>query len=119
MKQKKYLKIVGGNMTEFIQVITTVDDERKAKMIQNLLVKKRVAACVQVFGPVFSCFWWEGKIEKAKEWICVAKLRSEDYKRAESLIKENNPYDVPEIIAIPISSGNEDYLRWIKNVTKL
>jgi len=119
MKQKKHLKIVGGNMTEFIQVITTVDDERKAKIIQNLLVQKRVAACVQVFGPVFSCFWWEGKIEKAKEWICVAKLRSEDYKRAESLIKENNPYDVPEIIAIPISSGNEDYLRWIKNVTKL
>jgi periplasmic divalent cation tolerance protein len=106
-------------LTEFIQLITTIDDENKARIIQNILVEKRVAACVQVFGPVFSCFWWEGKIEKAKEWICVAKLRYEDYKRAESLIKENHPYDVPEIIAIPISSGNEDYLNWIKNVTKL
>ena len=106
-------------MTEFIQLITTVDDENKAGIIQNILVEKRVAACVQVFGPVLSCFWWEGKIEKTEEWICIAKLRSEDYKRAESLIKENHPYDVPEIIAIPISLGNEDYLRWIKNVTKL
>ncbi len=105
-------------MTEFIQIITTVDDESKAKEIQNILVQKRVAACAQVFGPISSCFWWEEKIEKAKEWICVAKLRSEDYKRAESLIKENHPYDVPEIIAIQISSGNIDYLNWIKNVTK-
>jgi len=105
-------------MTEFIQVITTVDDESKAKEIQNILVHKRAAACAQVFGPISSCFWWEGKVEKAKEWICVAKLRSEDYKIAENLIKENHPYDVPEIVAIPISSGNIDYLNWIKNVTK-
>lgn len=118
MKQKKYLKIVGGNMTEFIQLITTVDDERKAKIIQNLLVQKRAAACAQVFGPISSCFWWEGKVENANEWMCVAKLKSENYEKAENLIKENHPYDVPEIVAIPISSGNEDYLNWIKNVTK-
>lgn len=105
-------------MTEFIKLITTVDDESKARIIQEKLVQKRVAACAHVFGPISSCFWWEGKIEKAKEWICVAKLRSEDYKIAERLIKENHPNTVSEIIAIPISSGNIDYLNWIENVTK-
>ncbi|MBU2598491.1 MAG: divalent-cation tolerance protein CutA [Actinobacteria bacterium] len=105
-------------MTEFIQVITTVDDESKAKEIQNILVQKRAAACAQVFGPILSCFWWEGKIEQAIEWVCVAKLKFENYEKAENLIKENHPYDVPEIVAIPISSGNIDYLNWIKSETK-
>ena len=64
-----YLKLKGGNMIEFVQVITTVDDENKARIIQEKLVQKRVAACVQVLGPIASCFWWEGKIEKANEWM--------------------------------------------------
>jgi len=64
-----------------------------------------------------SLYWWEGEIEEAGEWICLAKPKGEDYQRIESLIKDNHPYSVPEILATPVSAGNKDYLAWINEVT--
>lgn len=55
--------------------------------------------------------------EEAREWICLAKAKSEDYQRIESLIREDHPYSVPEILAIPVSAGNKDYLAWLSEVT--
>ena len=104
-------------MTDYIQVITTTNTEEEARKIQRLLIEERAAACVQIIGPISSLYWWEGKIEEAKEWICLAKARSEYYQRIESLIKKNHPYTVPEILAIPVAAGNKDYLAWINEVT--
>jgi periplasmic divalent cation tolerance protein len=104
-------------MTEYIQVITTTNTEEEARKIQCVLVEERAAACVQVLGPISSLYWWEGKIEEAGEWICLAKAKGKDYQRIESLIKETHPYSVPEILAIPVSAGNKDYLAWIDEVT--
>ena len=104
-------------MTDNIQVLTTIDSKEEAKKIQRLLVEERAAACVQIIGPISSLYWWEGKIEEAREWICLAKAKSEDYQKIESLIKENHSYSVPEILAIPVSAGNKDYLAWISEVT--
>lgn len=105
-------------MTEYIQVITTTNTEEEARRLQRILVEERAAACVQVIGPISSLYWWEGKIEEAGEWICLAKAKDEDYQRIESLIKENHPYSVPEILAIPVSAGNKSYLAWISEVTR-
>lgn len=107
----------GGGVAEYIQIVTTIDDEEKARKIQSILVEQRAAGCVQVFGPISSCYWWEGKIEHATEWICLAKARAKDYEKVESLIKEHHPYSVPEILAVPISTGNKDYLDWITSET--
>ena len=104
-------------MTEYLQVITTTNTEEEARVIQRVLVEEHAAACVQVIGPISSLYWWEGKIEEVGEWICLAKAKSEDYQRIESLIKENHSYSMPEILAIPVSAGNKDYLAWINEVT--
>lgn len=104
-------------MTEYLQVITTTNTEEEARKIQRLLVEERAAACAQIIGPISSLYWWEGKIEEVGEWICLAKAKARDYPGIESLIKENHSYSMPEILAIPVSAGNNDYLAWISEVT--
>lgn len=100
-------------MVEYIQVLTAVDDEKKVDEIACALLEARVAACVQIMGPIRSSYWWKGKIEQAKEWMCLAKAKAEDYKEIETIIKSVHPYEVPEILAVPISFGYDPYLNWI------
>jgi len=104
-------------MSDYIQVLTTVDSEEKAKELQQLLVRQRAAACVQILGPISSAYWWEGEIEDAEEWMCLAKTQAGQYERLESLVRENHPYSVPEILAVPILMGNREYLSWVKGET--
>lgn len=101
-------------MSDYIQVLITIDSEEGARELQRLLVEHRAAACVQVVGPVYSTYWWEGKIEDAKEWMCLAKTQAGQYDTLESLVKDNHPYSVPEILAVPVLTGNREYLNWVK-----
>lgn len=101
-------------MSEYIQVLISVDSEDRARGLQRLLVEQRVAACVQVWGPILSTYWWEGQIEDAKEWLCLAKTTVGQYEKLESLVREHHPYEVPEILALPVLTGNKDYLDWIE-----
>jgi len=100
-------------MTDFIQVTTTVDTKEGAQKIAELLVKKRLAACVQVSGPISSTYWWQGKLEVAEEWVCTAKTRKEFYSELEKALQTAHPYDVPEILALPIIDGSQSYLDWL------
>jgi len=102
---------------EFIQVITSVDSREKAEEIARKLLEGRLAACVQVLGPMRSRYWWEGKLEEAEEWLCLIKAKATDYARIESAIKAAHPYTVPEILAMPIAKGNPDYLEWLRRET--
>ncbi len=95
---------------KFIQVITTIDSRKKANEIAEHLVKKRAAACVQII-PISSMYQWKGKIKKSKEWLCL--IKGKDFKKIEKTIKEIHSYKVPEIIEIPITKANKDYLKWI------
>jgi periplasmic divalent cation tolerance protein len=103
--------------SEFIQVSTTVKSKEKADKIAETLLAERVAGCVQILGPIKSAYWWEGRIEHAREWICFIKAKASDYDRIESSIKRMHDYDVPEIIALPILQANPDYLDWIRRET--
>ena len=103
--------------SEFIQVSTTVKSKEKADKIAETLLTERVAGCVQILGPIKSAYWWQGRIEHAREWICFIKTKASDYERIESSIKRMHDYDVPEIIALPILRGNPDYLDWIRRET--
>ena len=101
-------------MNGYIQVITTISSKAGAEKIAKSLIDKRLAACVQIAGPIKSIYRWKGRIETAKEWVCVIKTRKDLYKKVEKAIKKIHPYEIPEIIAVPIAAANKDYLKWIK-----
>src|SRR5712671_1182677 len=102
-------------MTEFIQVLTTTDTRPRAEAVARALIEQRLAACVQMIGPVTSIFRWEGRIDTAEEWLCLAKTRSERYAEVEAAIRAVHTYQVPEILAVPISAGHAPYLEWLSS----
>jgi periplasmic divalent cation tolerance protein len=104
-------------LIEFIQISTTVNSKQRANKIAHRLLDARVASCVQVLGPIQSNYWWKGKIERAKEWICLIKARADDFRRIEAAIKNLHPYATPEILGFSVLYGNPDYLRWITDET--
>jgi periplasmic divalent cation tolerance protein len=100
-------------MTDFVQVLTTAGSEEEVERISAALVERRLAACVQVLGPIASRYRWQGKIETAREWMCVAKSEADRYPELEAAIRELHSYDEPEIIATPIVAGSRGYLGWV------
>jgi periplasmic divalent cation tolerance protein len=100
-------------MPDFIQVVTTIERREDADRIARLLVEERLAACVQVVGPISSTYRWRGAIETAQEWQCWAKSRRDLYDQIEQAIRGVHPYEVPEILAIPVLSGSASYLAWL------
>ncbi|HEY5815399.1 MAG TPA: divalent-cation tolerance protein CutA [Solirubrobacterales bacterium] len=100
-------------MSDYIQVLTTIGAEEEAERISAALVERRLAACVQVIGPVSSRYRWQGEVETAEEWMCVAKTEASRYPELEAAIRELHSYDEPEIVATPIVAGSAGYLAWI------
>ena len=100
-------------MAEFIQVLTTAGSEEEAERIGAALVERRLAACVQVLGPIASTYRWQGEVETAREWICGAKTEASRYAELEAAIRELHSYEEPEIVATPIVAGSQGYLDWI------
>jgi periplasmic divalent cation tolerance protein len=106
-------------MTEkYIQVITTIDNKKKATEITKTVVSKRLCACVQIVGPIISKYWWGNKLTTSKEWLCIMKTKKSLYTQLEAEIKKLHTYTVPEIIATSIIAGNKTYLEWIGKETK-
>ena len=101
-------------MTSVVQVFTTTGTEAVAREIAEVLVDKHLAACVQIAGPITSTYRWQGKIETAEEWLCIIKTTQGLYEEVESTIRELHPYDVPEIVAVPVTAISQDYLEWLK-----
>ena len=100
-------------MPGYIKVMTTLEHKADAKKIAQSLVKKRLAACVQILGPLTSYFHWQGNLDSASEYLCLIKSRDDLFAELESEITNLHPYEVPEIIAMPIIKGNKDYLSWL------
>jgi periplasmic divalent cation tolerance protein len=100
-------------MAELVQVLTTVGSEAEAERISAVLIEGRLAACVQVLGPIASRYRWEGEIEETREWQCLAKTAASLYPQVETAIREAHSYEEPEIIATPIVAGSAGYLAWI------
>lgn len=100
-------------MADHLQVLTTVGSEEDAERISIALVERRLAACVQTVGPLESRYRWQGKVETAREWQCLAKTEAARYPEVEAAIRELHPYDEPEILATPIVAGSAGYLAWV------
>jgi len=104
--------------SRFVEVVVTYPGKEEAKRAAELLIKKRLAACVQVYGPVESTYWWKGKVESSPEWVLTAKTKREAYGELERLVRESHPYDLPQIIALPIIDGLKEYLEWVEKEVK-
>ncbi len=98
---------------EHLQVTTTAGSEEEAERIGAALVERRLAACVQVVGPIASSYRWQGAVERATEWMCVAKTSTVRYAELEEAIRELHSYEEPEIVATPIVAGSAGYLAWV------
>ena len=101
-------------MTDFIQVTTSVSQRTDAERIAQKLVGRRLAACVQVLGPIVSTYRWQRRVETAEEWLCIAKTSGDRYLELEKAIRELHTYELPEILATPVIAGNADYLAWLQ-----
>jgi len=105
-------------MKGFIQVFTTVEDKEDANKIGEMLLEKRLVGCVQIMGPVLSMYWWKGNVERAEEWLCLINSERSLCGQLEKAIREVHPYETPEIIAVPVVCGSENYLEWLRNELK-
>jgi periplasmic divalent cation tolerance protein len=96
-----------------IVILVTTSSEPEAHKIADLLLSRRKAACVNIVPKVESSFWWHGKLDAAEESLLIIKTKNSLLSEIVSLVKAAHGYEVPEIIALPIIGGNEDYLKWI------
>jgi len=101
------------NDREFLQVSTAVEKKEDADRIVRVLVETRLAACVQIVGPIESTYRWKGRIEKTGELLCLIKTSRDLYTELERAIREVHPYETPEIVAAPIVQGSADYMAWL------
>ncbi len=99
-------------MTPFL-VQTTTDTKSEAKKIADILIKKKLTACIQI-SAIDSIYEWKNQICKEKEYLLNIKTKKKNYKKIEREIKENHSYDVPEIIGTKIVSLSKDYKKFMK-----
>ncbi len=97
---------------QLIEVTTTCESRSLAQKIAAQLIQHKLAACVQIAGPIESHFRWEGRIETSQEWKCVCKTTLPRYEQVQSMIQSLHTYDVPEIIATNVVRVSADYLAW-------
>lgn len=98
---------------ETLLVLTNLPDQANADELAAALVDKKLAACVNIMAPCQSVYRWEGKIEQTTEVTLVIKTVAARYAELEQAICAAHPYDVPEIIAIPLTYGLPAYLKWV------
>jgi len=96
-----------------IVVLITAGSKEEAHRIASLLVKQKKAACVNIVPGVDSLFRWKGRINSTRETLLLAKTRASLLPEIISLVQKTHSYEVPEIIALPITGGSEDYLEWL------
>ena len=104
--------------SKYCVAVITCPSRKDALKIKNLLLKRRLVACVNIIQGVNSFFRWQGKIDSASEVMLLAKTARVNFKEIIACVTAVHSYDVPEIIAIPIIDGNKSYLDWIDDSLK-
>jgi periplasmic divalent cation tolerance protein len=100
-------------MSDALVVMTTVEKPEDGARLARLLVERRLAACAQVLPPMVSIYRWQGNVEQADEALLLIKTSRAAYPELEAAIRQNHPYETPEIIALPVEAGSKDYLNWL------
>lgn len=102
---------------EYIVVLITVSKEEEAAKIARALIDSRLAGCVNIVKNIRSIYHWQGKIEDEAEVLMIAKTTRDLFAPLSQKVKELHSYSVPEIIALPVVDGSNDYLNWLKETT--
>src|SRR5687768_4779475 len=106
-------------MDEVIVVLTNLPDRAGAVKLAQALVDRRLAACVNVLAECTSVFRWKGVVENAAEVPVLIKTRADRYGEVEAAIRELHPYELPEIVALPVRGGLDEYLQWVAGETAI
>jgi len=99
-------------------VLSNLPDRASAERLAQALVERRLAACVNILAPCRSVYRWEGTLESAEEHPVLIKTTAERYPAVEDAIRGLHPYELPEIIAVPLSAGLPGYLQWVADETR-
>ncbi|MEV6038912.1 divalent-cation tolerance protein CutA [Nonomuraea sp. NPDC052116] len=105
-------------MKGYIQVLTTVPNADEGAALARSITSQRLAAGVQIVGPIRSLYWWKGSLRDEQEWQLVITTTHTLLAALESHIKANHSYETPEIITTEIIAGSDDYLDWISEETR-
>jgi periplasmic divalent cation tolerance protein len=98
---------------QYLLILSTCPDKETAIRVANTLVSKRLAACVNILPKLTSVYHWQGQIEASEEHLLLIKSTRTAYDEVESAICETHPYELPEVVAVPLIAGLESYLAWI------
>ncbi len=101
-------------MSEVLLVLTNAPDRATAERLAEALVTDRVAACVNILPGCTSVYRWQGKLERAEEVPLLIKTTRDAYARLEAELRKLHPYEVPEIVALPVTAGLPAYLVWVQ-----
>jgi periplasmic divalent cation tolerance protein len=108
---------VSAAETQVCLALTTCPDEGTARRIASALVDERLAACVNIVPDLTSVYRWEGAVETAPECLLLDKTRQERLEALRQRLDELHPYDLPELVAVPVDGGSPAYLRWVVEET--
>ena len=106
-------------MDEIVIVLTNLPDRAAAVRLAQALVERRLAACVNVLAECTSVYRWKGEVESAAEVPVLIKTRGGRYPEVEAAIRELHPYELPEIVAVPVRHGFDEYLQWVAGETAI
>lgn len=105
-------------MAEFVFLYVTCKDEEEAGKIGEKLVEEKLAACCNIIPEVVSFFFWKGEKKRERESVLIVKTRQKVVDEVVKRVKELHSYSVPEVLVLPVVSGNEDYLKWAEESVK-
>jgi periplasmic divalent cation tolerance protein len=108
-----------GEGTDAFAVLTTLPGDEQARALARAVVERRLAACANVFQPVTSIYWWEGKISEEPETMVVLKTTGPCLEALKQAVLELHPYEVPELVVISLDRVVEPYLHWLRQSTSL
>ena len=109
---RKYVQLL--RMADKILVLSTTGSKEEAQTIARALVERRLAACVNIVGPIESVYRWEGEVQTSAEYMLLVKTTAERFPAVRLAIRELHSYELPECIALEIDSGSDEYLNWIE-----
>jgi len=102
-----------GKSLEYCLILSTCPNQESAESIAMKLVENKLAACVNIVPGLTSVYEWQGNIEKSQEYLLIVKTTSAAFQAVETAILDRHPYELPEIISIPLNNGLANYLSWI------
>ncbi len=98
-----------------VEAHVSVPDADSAQRIASDLVARQLAACVQVLGPMASVYSWKGEVHQAQEWLLLVKTTADAFPRVAEVVAQQHRYDVPEVVAVPVTHALAEYATWVRN----